>query len=82
MDTINISLNKAILIKMKSVLPKKGYNNISEYIRDLLRRDLGLSGKDFYAYDYGFLKELAEEANDAVKKKKIKQLVNVEDLLE
>lgn len=80
MDTINISLNKAITVRMKSTLKQKGYNNISEYIRDLLRRDLYLEAHDSYHYDERFLEELNKEAKVVLKKKKTKQLTTLDDL--
>ncbi len=65
-QTINISLNIAIKTRLKSALQRKGYNNVSEYIRDLLRRDLELEIHDSYQYDSGHLRQLA--------KKRIKKL--------
>lgn len=80
-QTINISLNSAIKTRLKTVIHRKGYNNVSEYIRDLLRRDLGLESHDTYHYDSEYLLQLAKEAREDVKKRRIKKLQSFEDLL-
>ncbi|MBI2483943.1 hypothetical protein HYV71_02045 [Candidatus Uhrbacteria bacterium] len=80
MDTINISLNQAIKTKLKPVMKRKGYNNVSEYIRDLLRRDLNLEHHDSYQYDTPHLERLAKEAKNDVRQKKIKKLTSLADL--
>lgn len=81
MDTINITLNKAITVKMKQSLKRKGYNNVSEYIRDLLRRDLHLEEHDHYPYDADLLKELSLEAQRNRSKKRLQKLTSKKDLL-
>ncbi len=68
-QTINISLNSAIKTRLKSAIQRKGYNNVSEYIRDLLRRDLDLEICDNYPYDSTYLTQLAQEARRDVRKK-------------
>ncbi len=73
-QTINISLNSAIKTRLKGALQRKGYNNVSEYIRDLLRRDLELETHDSYQYDSEYLAQLAKEAKQDVKKKRIQKL--------
>lgn len=80
-QTINISLNSAIKTRLKTVIQRKGYNNVSEYIRDLLRRDLLLESHDAYQYDSEYLAQLAKEANDDIKKKRVKKLQSLQDLL-
>ncbi len=80
MDTINISLNETITLRMKNVLKQKGYNNVSEYIRDLLRRDLNLESHDSYGYDISFLKELEKETKQVIVRKKMKRLTTLHDL--
>lgn len=80
MDTINITLNKVITSRMKETLKKKGYNNVSEYIRDLLRRDLNLEESDRYPYDLEYLARLEKEAKRAVSSKKIRLLSSRTDL--
>ncbi|MBI4272949.1 hypothetical protein HY621_03805 [Candidatus Uhrbacteria bacterium] len=79
-QTINISLNTAIKTRLKGALQRKGYNNVSEYIRDLLRRDLELEIHDRYQYDAEYLSQLAKEAKEDVKKKRIKKLHSLKDL--
>lgn len=81
MKTMNIVLNTAITSRLQPVLARKGYNNISEYIRDLLRRDLHLEAHDNANYDELFLKKLAQEARRDIAKKKIKKLSSINDLL-
>lgn len=81
MDTINITLNPAIVSKMKESLRRKGYNNISEYIRDLLRRDLHLEEHDRYPYDVDFLTEIADEAAQDRTKKHLRKLTSKKQLL-
>ncbi|MEK7618948.1 MAG: hypothetical protein AAB416_01745 [Patescibacteria group bacterium] len=81
MDTINITLNKAITVKMKQSLKQKGYNNVSEYIRDLLRRDLHLEEHDRYPYDLDFLEELSREAKTSQTQKRLRTLASKKDLL-
>lgn len=81
MYTINITLNKVISVKMKESLKEKGFNNVSEYIRDLVRRDLHLEEHDRYPYDADFLRELSKEARADIAKKRIKKLSSREDLL-
>ena len=39
-DTINLVIPKTWKSKIKELARKKGYMSISEYIRDLLRREL------------------------------------------
>ena len=73
-QTINISLNTAIKTRLKSAIQRKGYNNVSEYIRDLLRRDLDLEIRDNYPYDSLCLTQLAQEAKRDVKKKRVQKL--------
>lgn len=80
MNTINISLNNVIATRMKDALKQKGYNNVSEYIRDLLRRDLHIESHDSYGYDMEFLKKLEQETRQAVKNKKVKKLTSLDDL--
>ncbi|MEK7648416.1 MAG: hypothetical protein AAB400_00675 [Patescibacteria group bacterium] len=81
MKTMNIVLNKAITSRLQNAVSKKGYNNISEYIRDLLRRDLNLESNDNAHYDEGFLKKISQEASSDIKNKKIKKLTSLNDLL-
>ena len=81
MYTINIALNKIIATRMKDVLKKKGYNNISEYIRDLLRRDLNIDQSIKDPYDTEFLMELQKEAESDIRKKKIRKLSSLSDLI-
>lgn len=81
MKTMNIVLNTAITSRLQSVLARKGYNNVSEYIRDLLRRDLHLEAHDDVSYDESFLKKLAQEAKCDIANKKIKKLSSINDLL-
>ncbi len=79
-QTINISLNSAIKTRLKSAVQRKGYNNVSEYIRDLLRRDLALEIHDSYQYDSEYLTQLAKEVKEDVKKKRIQKLHSLKDL--
>lgn len=79
MFTINISLNETLLTLLKKTIPHKGYNNISEYIRDLVRRDLRLEGAN-YPYDEEYLAALASEAAADVKAGRIKELKSWEEL--
>lgn len=79
MHNINISLNKTLLSLLKLTVPKKGYNNVSEYIRDLLRRDLRLEEYQNYPYDQALLKELGEEAKTDIKKGRVKKLKSIRD---
>lgn len=81
MQTINISLNHAITGRLKDAIRHRGYNNISEYIRDLLRRDLNLEYHDDYHYDSEFLHELAREAKEDINKGRTKPLRTMNDLL-
>lgn len=81
MQTINISLNLAITTRLKSVIARKGYNNISEYIRDLLRRDLNLEYHDEYQYDENLLRELAQEGKEERVAGLTKPLNSMADLL-
>lgn len=81
MNTINISLNTAIKSRLKTAIKRKGYNNVSEYIRDLLRRDLHLEHHDECQYDVKYLRALSKEAKENTRKKKIKKLESVEKLM-
>ena len=74
MNNVNISLNKTLISIMKETITKKGYNNVSEYIRDLVRRDLHLEEPGGYPYDYAFLKELEHEATGDLKAGRVKEL--------
>lgn len=80
MYNINISLNKPIIEAVKLSLEKRGYNNVSEYIRDLLRRDL-FEEERRYAYDTAFLKELEREASNDLKRGRAKKVKTISDLL-
>lgn len=80
MQTINISLNTAITTRLKDAIARKGYNNISEYIRDLLRRDLNLEYHDDYQYDEAYLREIAQEAHEDVVAGRTKPLRSFSDL--
>lgn len=80
MNNVNISLNKTLITLLKGVVPKKGYNNVSEYIRDLLRRDLHLEEAHEYPYDRAFLEELEKEAKADLKKGRAKILKSMRDL--
>lgn len=81
MNNVNISLNRTIITLLKDVVPKKGYNNVSEYVRDLLRRDLRLEEAHEYPYDREFLAELEKEAKADLKKGRIKALKSMRGLL-
>ncbi len=81
MKTMNIVLNTAITTRLQTVLARKGYNNISEYIRDLLRKDLNLEYNDSIPYDEAFLAKLAQEAKQDIKKRRIKKLSSMKDLM-
>ena len=65
----------------ETFLKRKGYNNISEYIRDLLRRDLHLEEHDRYPYDVAFLKEIANESIRDRAGKKLRKLTSKKQLL-
>ena len=80
MNNINISLNKTLLSIMKETINKKGYSNVSEYIRDLVRRDLHLEEPSGYPYDYEFLKTLEHESAADLKVGRIKELKAWRDL--
>ena len=80
MYNINISLNKPLIETLKHALDKKGYNNVSEYIRDLLRRDL-FEEERRYPYDTALLNELAREAREDAKRGRLKKVKTVGDLL-
>ena len=81
MNTINVSLNKTLMGLLKSSLPKRGYNNVSEYFRDLIRQDLHLVDSNQYPYDKKFLKELADEAQQDINKKRYKKVASLKELL-
>lgn len=74
MHNINISLNKTLISLIKGTINQKGYNNVSEYVRDLVRRDLHLEEPGGYPYDYEFLKELEHESTADLKAGRIKEL--------
>ena len=86
MNNINISLNKILLSRLKERVKGGGYSNVSEYIRDLLRQDLGLtkissiSSGDNYPYDYGYIEKLALEAAKEHQQSKTKLLKSVDEL--
>ena len=81
MQAINISLNTAITTRLKSTIKHKGYNNVSEYIRDLLRRDLNLEYHDDYQYDEQYLRDLSKEAKEDVAAGRTVPLGSLKDLL-
>lgn len=81
MQTINISLNTAITTRLKEIISRKGYNNVSEYIRDLLRRDLNLEYHDDYRYDDTYLREIAEETKEDLARGRTQPLNSLNDLL-
>ena len=81
MQTINISLNTAITGRLKDAVRQKGYNNISEYIRDLLRRDLNLECHDDYTYDEAYLREIADGARKDLQMGRTKPLRSMKDIL-
>jgi len=84
MYNINVSLNKTLVNSMKSRITTSGYSNVSEYIRDLLRRDLKLVKDDIddYPYDFDYINEVRDKALQEYAAGKCKKLTSLADLLE
>lgn len=81
MYNINISLNKPLMDSIKEEIVTKGYNNVSEFIRDALRHYLGISHPPT-SLDYD--DELVEKAFQAAEKDyragRYRALQSVDDL--